>query len=94
MPSPTLGHLYRTARWRRLRERQLAEHPLCELCLGCEEVTEANTVHHRDGGHKGDIDKFWSGPFQSLCASCHSRFGAAEDRGRPIIRYGLDGYPL
>lgn len=94
MPSAALSHLYRTARWKRLRERQLAEQPLCEICLETETVTVANTVHHTAGGHKGDVDKFWSGPFQSLCPSCHSRFGAAEDRGRQIIRFGLDGYPI
>lgn len=94
MPAAQLGHLYRTARWRRLRERQLAVQPLCEICLETETITEANTVHHRDGGHKGDVDKFWAGPFQSLCSSCHSRHGAAEDRGRAVIRFGVDGYPL
>lgn len=50
-------------------------------------------VHHKDGGHKGDISKFWSGPFPSLCPSCHSRFGAAEDRGRTVVRFGPDGWP-
>ena len=94
MPSATLGHLYRTARWRRIRDRQLTERPLCEICIETETITPANTVHHRDGGHKGDIAKFWIGPFQSLCASCHSRHGALEDRGTARIRFGVDGYPI
>jgi hypothetical protein len=44
--------------------------------------------------HHGDRNKFWSGPFQSLCKRCHDsakRF--AETRGyRPDV--GLDGWPL
>jgi hypothetical protein len=23
--------------------------------------------------HRGDVAKFWSGPFQSLCQPCHDR---------------------
>ena len=44
--------------------------------------------------HHGDVNKFWLGPFQSLCKQCHDstkRF--IETRGyRPDI--GLDGLPL
>jgi len=94
MPSATLGRLYKTARWKRIREQQLALQPLCEICLEAETITEANTVHHKEGGHKGDEAKFWFGPFQSLCASCHSRHGKLEDHGKTAIRFGVDGYPI
>lgn len=94
MPSSTLSKLYKTARWQRMREAQLSAQPLCEICLEADEVTVANTVHHKEGGHKGDEAKFWNGPFQSLCASCHSRHGKLEDHGKTAIRFGADGYPL
>jgi 5-methylcytosine-specific restriction endonuclease McrA len=37
---------YKTARWRRLREFQLAQHPLCKFCLERGIVTAANVVDH------------------------------------------------
>lgn len=86
--------LYRTARWIRLREAHLSDNPLCELCKRLEIVEEATVVHHKDGGHKGDEDKFWSGPFESLCAPCHDRHGAAEDAGKEIIEFAPDGWPI
>jgi 5-methylcytosine-specific restriction enzyme A len=44
--------------------------------------------------HHGDVNKFWLGPFQSLCKGCHeSTKRMVETRGfRPDI--GLDGWPL
>ncbi|RVI58524.1 HNH endonuclease [Sinorhizobium meliloti] len=86
-------HLYKTTRWRRLREAQLRAHPLCEWCLEREEVTEANEVHHRDP-HKGDEEKFWSGPFISTCKPCHSSRGQIEDHGKTFVAFGPDGWPL
>ncbi|AUX79053.1 hypothetical protein NXT3_PB00398 (plasmid) [Sinorhizobium fredii] len=38
--------LYRTARWRGLREQQLACRPLCQWCLELEIVEPATEVHH------------------------------------------------
>lgn len=84
--------LYKTARWQRLREYQLSQQPLCEFCLRIEVVEPATVVHHSGGGHKGDIDKFWSGPFVSACKPCHDRHGDAEDRGKTVVIIGLDGY--
>lgn len=86
--------LYKTARWRRIREHQLALHPLCEWCMEREEVTEATEVHHSDGGHKGNLDKFWCGPFISTCKPCHSSRGQLEDNGKTVVVYGPDGWPL
>ncbi|PDS97532.1 HNH endonuclease [Rhizobium sp. S9] len=86
-------HLYKTARWRRLRDAQLSAHPLCEWCLEREEVTAANEVHHAVA-HKGDLDLFWSGPFISTCKSCHSSRGQLEDHGKRVVVYGADGWPL
>jgi 5-methylcytosine-specific restriction enzyme A len=74
---------YSTARWARIRKHQLLAHPLCHFCL-------ENHVEP----HQGDVNKFWLGPFRSLCKRCHdSAKKFAEARGyRPDI--GLDGWPL
>lgn len=88
-----LDHLYRTARWRRIRQAHFREHPLCKFCLERGIVTPATIVDHV-GPHRGDINKFWLGPFQSLCLQCHvSTKHHIELHGyRPDI--GLDGWPL
>ena len=85
--------LYRTARWRALRHQQLSIQPLCEWCIEREEVTAATEVHH-DGPHRGDIDRFWNGPFVSTCKPCHASRGQLEDNGKTVVRYGPDGWPL
>lgn len=86
--------LYKTARWQRLREAKLSQDPLCEWCLEREIVEPATEVHHTDGGHKGDADKFWLGPFVSTCKPCHASRGQLEDSGKTVVRFGADGWPL
>ena len=85
--------LYQTARWQRLRAAKLAQDPLCEYCMRIEAVEPATVVHHGEGGHKGDVDRFWSGPFVSLCKRCHDTYGGDEDKGREVRIIGVDGYP-
>lgn len=86
--------LYGTARWRRTREHQLATNPLCEWCLQeREEVTVATEVHH-DGAHRGDIVRFFEGPFVSTCKPCHASRGQLEDNGKRVVRFGADGWPI
>lgn len=85
--------LYKTARWQRLREAQLAQQPLCEWCIEVEQVTEATEVHHQQA-HKGDLDLFWGGPFISTCKSCHASRGQREDRGEQRVEFAPDGWPV
>ena len=84
---------YSTARWARIRRHQLREHPLCAFCLERGIVMPAEICDHVEA-HRGDVNKFWLGPFQSLCKSSHDstkRF--VELRGfRPDI--GLNGWLL
>ena len=68
--------LYATARWRAIRAMQLATEPLCRMCLDAGVAITATVCDHITP-HRGDVAAFWSGPFQSLCASCHS---AAKQR--------------
>jgi len=85
--------LYKTARWRRIRHAQLADQPLCQWCIENDIVEEAVEVHH-DGAHRGNLDKFWYGPFVSTCKPCHASRGQREDLGQKTIRFGPDGWPV
>lgn len=67
-------------RWQKFRARFLAEHPFCVLCERIGITTPAEHVDHVEP-HKGDPAKFWKGPFQALCASCHSKKTLEEMRG-------------
>jgi hypothetical protein len=84
---------YGSARWERIRRHQLYAHPLCKFCLERGRVTPAEICDHVEP-HRGNVTKFWLGPFQSLCKSCHDRTKQyLETRGyRPDV--GLDGWPL
>lgn len=85
--------LYYTARWRRLRRQQLASSPLCVYCLEDEIVTEATVCDHVDP-HKGDPEKFWLGPFQSLCKRCHDSRKQREELGQAQRGADASGWPL
>ena len=38
--------VYNTSNWRKLRQAYLMEHPLCEMCLKDNIITESSEVHH------------------------------------------------
>ena len=57
-------------RWQQFRARYLVQHPLCVECGKHGRVTAATDVDHITP-HRGDMIKFWQGPFQSLCGPCH-----------------------
>jgi 5-methylcytosine-specific restriction endonuclease McrA len=87
-------HLYGRARWKALRDNQLSQQPLCAFCLRREIVEVATVVDHIIL-HKGDLDLFHDPDnLQSLCKPCHDRDKAAEERGKSIIYFGVDGYPI
>lgn len=41
------------------------------MCLANGIAEEATVCDHLEP-HRGDLTKFWHGPFQSLCQHCHS----------------------
>jgi 5-methylcytosine-specific restriction protein A len=91
MPEPAYKRWYKTARWRRLRERQLHDEPLCRMCRP--RITPATVCDH-EKAHRGDEAQFWAGPFQSLCATCHnSDKQRIEKGGKAKVRIGNDGWP-
>lgn len=76
----------KTYRWQKLRARQLAAEPLCRMCADDGVLMVATVCDHIEP-HRGDEAKFWAGPFQSLCAACHSREKQrAEQASRPTRR--------
>jgi 5-methylcytosine-specific restriction endonuclease McrA len=58
---------YKTARWRRLREFQLAQHPLCKFCLERGIVTAANVFDHVTP-HQDDWTAFVTGAYRKVKA--------------------------
>jgi len=68
---------YARARWRRMRARQLREHPACAEC-----GAPATLVHHvRHVADGGAMHPDESG-LQSLCKPCHGREHAGDKRPR------------
>jgi 5-methylcytosine-specific restriction protein A len=68
--------------WKRIRDRYIAAHPLCEQCQAADTITPAEEVHHilplsRGGTHAEEN-------LMSLCTSCHSKIkiGRASCRER------------
>jgi len=62
--------------WKLVRDRFLAQHPLCEMCQKEGRLTEAEEVHHivplSQGGSNAREN------LMSLCKSCHSAITAKE----------------
>lgn len=66
-----------SATWRRIREAQLNEEPLCRYHARRGQTVAANEVDHRDGdATNNDPDNL-----QSLCKPCHSAKTAREQGG-------------
>jgi 5-methylcytosine-specific restriction protein A len=93
MTKPAHDAWYKTYRWQKLRARHLASHPLCVMCEEEGRATPATICDHVEP-HRGDPEKFWSGPFQSLCAAHHnSDKQRLEKSGKKKTQIGVDGWP-
>jgi len=84
---------YRKARWIKRARLHLAEHPLCAMCLSENVVKAAECVDHVLP-HRGDPKLFWFGEIRALCTHHHASLKARIESGKPIIRIGVDGYPI
>lgn len=88
---------YSTKRWREIRADQLRKEPCCRMCAAHGRVTAATVCDHIEP-HRGDMEKFWAGPFQSLCDDemyrCHSSKKQSEERLGYSTEIGRDGYPI
>lgn len=60
--------------WKRIRDRYVSRHPLCELCQSKGILVPAEEVHHKvplsEGGTHDEDNLI------SLCKSCHARIHA------------------
>lgn len=93
-PNRPWRHLYNTARWRNLRKAQLTAEPLCRMCARLGRVTAATVADHVTP-HKGDEALFFDRTnLQSLCKPCHDGAKQREERGRPLVAVGADGWPV
>ena len=73
--SPEMKKRYGIA-WKRIRDRHIAQHPLCEVCKRNGNLTPAEEVHHivpLSQGGTNDITNL-----MSLCKECHSEITARE----------------
>ena len=65
--------------WTEIRSHQLAKEPLCRRHLARGETVAATVCNHVEP-HRGDWQKFISGPFESLCKACHDSEVQREER--------------
>lgn len=69
--------VYNTKKWRKLREKYLMFHPLCERCLNNDEMNVATEVHHKKPLSTAETEvnlkylAFNYDNLMALCANCH-----------------------
>lgn len=59
------------SQWRKIRERYVALHPLCEKCKEQGRLVPVDEVHHIVPTSRGGTHKFSN--LMSLCKSCHNK---------------------
>lgn len=62
--------------WKRIRDRYITAHPLCEQCEKNGRVTPAEEVHHIKPLSQGGTNDVCN--LMSLCTPCHSEITARE----------------
>lgn len=70
---------YTLPEWKQIRAAQLAAEPYCRRHRKRGQLVKADTVNHIEP-HRGDWQKFVSGPFESLCSTCHNADVQREER--------------
>ena len=79
--------VYRSRRWRRLRDMFIRSHPLCEHCKAKGITTRAQHVDHIRAIQDGGDPYAWDN-LQSLCISCHTGKTNREKANRNKKRGG------
>lgn len=57
--------------WKRIRDRYIRMHPLCEECMKNNKATPATQVHHIKTIAAGGTNEFSN--LESVCDACHNR---------------------
>lgn len=89
-------HLYNSARWKRMRARQLEAEPLCRMHSALGQLVPASVADHVKA-HRGDAELFFDDTnLQSLCKSCHDAHKQAQEHSASGLLRGAghDGAPL
>jgi 5-methylcytosine-specific restriction endonuclease McrA len=82
--------LHKTKRWQDLRWSVLVRDLFtCQICKRIEGDTSQLVCDHVEP-HRGDVEKFWAGPFQTLCKACHD--GQKQKEEIAARAAGLDVY--
>jgi 5-methylcytosine-specific restriction endonuclease McrA len=82
--------LHKTKRWQDLRWSVLTRDLFtCQVCGRLEGDTSKLVCDHVEP-HRGDVAKFWAGPFQTLCKPCHD--GQKQKEEIAARAAGLDVY--
>jgi hypothetical protein len=83
------ARLYAGARWKSVRREVLRQQPLCFVCQH-----KATVVDHVAGHGHGWRERFFAGPFRSMCWPCHSRKTSTTEQtqgGTGFKRAGTPG---
>lgn len=87
---------YKTKRWQRMRQHQLAKHPHCQCPHHVGQKVAATVVDHKTP-HKGDPRLFWNASnLMSMAKPCHDSMKQSQERGGLGFERGCDvnGMPL
>jgi 5-methylcytosine-specific restriction endonuclease McrA len=80
-------------RWRKRRAFQLAEHPLCRLCMEVRGKVTAAAIADHVTPHRGDAELF-DGPLQSLCKPCHDSWKQQMEKSGRVKGCDMRGIPI
>ena len=73
---------YTTSRWQKLRWSVLVRDMFtCAKCNRIVTDTSQLVCDHVEP-HRGDVHRFWAGPFQTLCKPCHDSAKQREEQHR------------
>jgi 5-methylcytosine-specific restriction enzyme A len=86
-------YLYNTSQWKKTRQIQLQQHPLCKMCADQGLISKADIADHITP-HKGNHELFFYGPLQSLCKLHHDSVKQAEEKSGIIRGCNILGEPL
>lgn len=86
--------LYKTKRWQGIRRETLRRDSACVIHKRELGEIVPSTVCDHVRPHRGDVVKFWAGPFQGLCAHCHNSKKQREESEGFSREIGADGWPV
>lgn len=85
--------LYNTKRWKDKRWSVLVRDQFtCQLCKRIESDTSLLVCDHIEP-HRGDVEKFWADPCQTLCKTCHDSVKQQEEIAARMAGDDIAGKP-